>query len=201
MGALTGIRLRLGSERGISVTEMMITLFVLTTVSVVFNNVLISSANTDVALRHESQTIDDLKEVGTQLEREFRWADYVLQPDGMFNVDPLPTSVSDDTLEFYTYPSNAIGHWVKYEIVAMPSDPTKGQIERSVAGGTPEVLADELVNYANAFTFYLPRVDEQAGYLDVHLEIQMDDRDPRIWDTRLTSRNLHYPFPCSDPAC
>lgn len=171
------------SQRGISLSEMMVTLAVSTTLLLVFNQTLIAANRAADVERKESQELDDLRTSLARFERELRWADQVLQPASMPG-----TGQQSRTLEFSTRTTGA-SFRVTYQLVPMAGG--KAELRRT-QGSTTVKLAKDLVDIPNPFVYYAPLAGtDQRGYIDVQWQIQVDpSRDPRSVQTRITMRNL-----------
>lgn len=188
---------RLSGERGVGLTELMVSMTLMVTVFGVFGQTLIAASRAARVEREESESVDSLRTVLAQLERELRWAQGLSDPPPG-GASGSPPSVAGRKLTFNVH--NGVGgtssYTVTYELVAVgagKAELRRTEIRPPAVTGTAVKVAGKLVDSATPFT-YFPRqpTGDRNGYVDVVLKVQMDPaRSPRELKVRITARNIY----------
>ncbi len=167
----SAVRLR-EDEGGFSIAEVMVAVMVLGIATVAITSMLVSTTRATVTIEEESRSVDELRVAMGRIEREFRSAECVREPD--------PAGVGDSatgsTLRFTT----RVGGGTK-------------EITYSISGGvlSREVdsqsypLAVDVVDGAEAFTYE----ETPRRSVDVVLTVQPAGGNARELRTTIAGRN------------
>lgn len=126
-------------ERGLTLTELMVAIFLLTIVSIVFSSVLASSLNATRDIENAARSNDDIRLILERIDRELRGAETICEPA------PGDTS---NTLSFITrsnpIPPETTRH-VIYRLVDVDGDGVSTDLQRSGDGGLTYITLNETV--------------------------------------------------------
>ncbi len=126
-------------ERGLTLSELMVAIFLLTIVSIVFANVLSSSLRATRDIENSARTNDDIRLILERVDKELRGAETICIP--------APGDASN-TLSFITR-SNPIPpadtRHVIYQLVDVDGDGESTDLQRSGDGGLTFVTVNETV--------------------------------------------------------
>ncbi len=126
-------------ERGLTLTELMVAIFLLTIVSIVFSNVLSSSLRATRDIENSARTNDDIRLILERVDRELRGAETICIP--------APGDASN-TLSFITR-SNPIPpadtRHIIYRLVDVDGDGANTDLQRSGDGGLTFITVNETV--------------------------------------------------------
>ena len=126
-------------ERGLTLTELMVAIFLLTIVSIVFANVLSSSLRATRDIENSARTNDDIRLILERIDKELRGAETICIP--------APGDASN-TLSFITrtnpIPPADTRH-VVYRLTDVDGDGVNTDLQRSGDGGVTFVTVNETV--------------------------------------------------------
>ncbi len=126
-------------ERGLTLSELMVAIFLLTIVSIVFANVLSSSLRATRDIENSARTNDDIRLILERVDKELRGAETICIP--------APGDASN-TLSFITR-SNPIPpaetRHVIYQLVDVDGDGVRTDLQRSGDGGLTFITVNETV--------------------------------------------------------
>lgn len=126
-------------ERGLTLTELMVAIFLLTIVSIVFANVLSSSLRATRDIENSARTNDDIRLILERIDKELRGAETICVP--------APGDASN-SLSFITrtnpIPPADTRHIV-YQLVDVDGDGSNTDLQRSGDGGLTFVTVNETV--------------------------------------------------------
>lgn len=167
----SGSRLR-EDEGGFSVAEIMVAVMVLGIATVAITSMLVSTTRATVTIEEESRSVDELRVAMGRIEREFRSAECVREPD--------PAGVGDSatgsTLRFTTLVGGTSKE-ITYSI-------SGGVLYREV-GSQSYPLAVDVVDDAEAFTYE----ETPRRSVDVVLTVQPAGGNARELRTTIAGRN------------
>lgn len=202
-------RLR-NDERGLTLSELMVAIFLLTIVSIVFSSVLASSLNATRDIENAARSNDDIRLVLQQIDKELRGAETICEPA------PGDTS---NTLSFITrsnpVPPETTRH-VIYRLVDVDGDGVSTDLQRSGDGGLTFVTVNDTVaNEAMALELGAPQLlFENQGRNEINNtglpaaspsygkvvrialwvdRSPMDRISPRLESTEVAGRNIWTP--------
>ncbi len=126
-------------ERGLTLSELMVAIFLLTIVSIVFSSVLSSSLRATRDIENSARTNDDIRLILERVDKELRGAETVCSP---------APGDSSNTLSFITR-TNAIPpadtRHVIYRLVDVDGDGASTDFQRSGDGGLTYVTINATV--------------------------------------------------------
>lgn len=169
---LRTVRERLGAEAGLSVVELMTALTLMLIVGITAGSALVSTVSATSTLEDETAALDDLRVSMAQIEREFRSAECVREPNPVDPGDPA----SGSTLRFTTR-SNGGSYEVTYAVV-------DGALNRTEDGVTT-VITRGLVEPDTTFTY----TETPRRSVEIAFVAEGDDGDRRRLDTLVAGRN------------
>lgn len=199
---------RLSDERGLTITELMVALMLLAAVSAVFLPLLESSMRITNDVGTVAQTNDEGRLALAQIDREFRAAERICDPD---------PGTSGNRLSFrtraYTATTSAAGYQdLVYELRDPDGDGFSTHLQRTADGGaTWRTVVGNVVNQHPAYLTPFPEVDQPVFETEggagsgspswgkvvtvrVWTDPDMDDRlSPRLVTTELAGRNVWTP--------
>ncbi len=197
-------------ERGLTLSELMVAIFLLTIVSVVFSNVLSSSLRATRDIENSARTNDDIRLILERVDKELRGAETICIPA------PGDTS---NTLSFITRTNpvspNESRH-VIYRLVDVDGDGASTDLQRSGDGGLTYITVNETVaNEAVALDLGTPQfLFENQGRNEINNtglpsaspsygkvvritvwidQSPLDRISPRLESTEVAGRNIWTP--------
>lgn len=197
-------------ERGLTLPELMVAIFLLTIVSVVFSSVLSSSLRATGNMEASARTNDDTRLLLERIDRELRGAETICEPA------PGDTS---NTLSFITrsnpVPPEVTRH-VIYQLVDVDGDGVKTDLQRSGdAGVTFVTVTENVANEAVAADLGVPQfMFENQGRNEINNtglpaaspsygkvvrvlvwvdRNPLDNISPRLETTEIAGRNIWTP--------
>ncbi len=196
---------RMRSDDGITLVELLVTVFLLSIISVIVGNVMASSLRATRNLDGAASSNDEVRLVIQQLERDFRSAEQVCEPTGGATGDVLAIRVQTgsgiETIEYV----------LDYDKDGDGVDDGDGTafLMRSVDGGTPRVIVENVVNSFVADDVGAPQplfTSQSSGdepgapsfgkvvsfrvWIDTN---PRDDISPKLETTELAGRNIWNP--------
>lgn len=163
---------RCRDERGFTIAEVTISMILIVIVGASIGSTLTGQFQATSALERRSEGVDELRVGTSRLEREFRSAECVHEPD----VTTPGGSASGSRLRFETR-LNTGSYEVLYRV-------ENGTLYRT-RGGYDEVLAANLVDAEQTFTIS----DSARRRLDVVLSMQPDGKELNVLETSVAGRN------------
>lgn len=133
---------RARSDDGVTLVELLVTVFLLSVISVIVGNVMASSLSSTRDLEGAARSNDEVRLVIQQLERDFRSAEQVCQPTGGASGDVLVIRVQTAS------GISTIKYSLDYDKDGDSFDDGDGTalLLRSVDGGTPRAVVENVVN-------------------------------------------------------
>lgn len=165
-------RARGAGEAGLSVVELMTALTLMLIVGITAGSTLVSTVSATSTLEDETAALDDLRVSMAQLEREFRSAECVREPNPVNPGEPA----SGSTLRFTTR-SNGGAYEVTYAI----ADGALARTQDSVTS----VITEGLVEPDATFTY----TETPRRSIEVAFVVEGDDGDRRRLSTTVAGRN------------
>lgn len=206
------LRTRLNRDDGVTLTELMVAVFLLIVVSAVFLPTMISGMTATGQITNVARSNDDARLALQRIDREMRAAERICTPG--------PSDPDGDTLRFITRSYTAVTTATGTQDLTYALNGTT--LEKSSDGGTtwspiiggvvnPSVVDDDY-NTANSIPLGTPGVplfanDQDAGYpsygkvITVRLwidESATDNISPILLTTELSGRNIWAP---NGPGC
>lgn len=198
------------NQQGLTLSELMVSVFLITTVGVIFSSILSSTLTATTDLEGAARSADDIRLVIERIDRELRGAETICEPS--------PGEASD-TLEFITSTNpDATGgtRQIIYKLDDADADGVRDDLIRSQDDGlTWLTIADSVANDAMAAELGVPQLlFENQGYneinssgtpaaspsygkvLSITLWIDRNTADrisPRVETTEIAGRNVWTP--------
>lgn len=199
-------RFDIHDDRGVTLTELMVTIMLLTVVGVIFSAVMVSSLDATRNAEGAARSNDDIRLAIATMDREVRSASQICVPAPEF---------SANTLVFETKATAGATKTVMYRLADDDNDGV-GALMKSVDGGDETEVVGTVVNGwvatqngTQEFLFTNQGVNEEVGssstvvgspsfgkVISVRVWVDANPRDdisPKLETTELSGRNIWTP--------
>ena len=197
-------------ETGVSLAELLVTLFLLAVVSIIFNQVLASSLSATNDFENASRANDDIRLVIARIDKELRSAEVICEPG---------PGLTSDRLRFFTRDGSgaaSVTEELIYEVQDLDLDGVATDFVKSKDGGvTYQPVAKGIANAAMALELAVPQpIFESQGAnelsssgtpeaspsfgrvmgVSIWFDVtQTDNIKPRLETTEIAGRNVWTP--------